>query len=383
MSNINTKSLKVLNNFRNVNFNKTIAIDSRTVEELAEKPKEFFGSILDYLNEISSLKISLINTDIFRNYKSRSGSLKTPKGVVDGLADELNYVYRILRIAVFKVEYYNFYDLKPYTSTYIYLPLYGYFEIDISNINNKFVHILICVDASTGQGTYIIGYTDSESALSTDNNFTLMATLDFSFTIDIPVGSTNIGDIRRNLILDSIKLGVTGVALAYSPSVAVSTASTVTTNTSTFQSRNPATNRLRTTGKTTDTEETISTSTRTIDKSRPASDAIKSGIDIINRNFSGTTQSKAYSNTDIISTDRNNVYILKKKRKFIIPTSDYYHLYGKPLGGIYRIGSCQGFTKICDVHVEAIGDYVPGDLMYATAYEKDLIAKTLYEGIII
>lgn len=373
----NSTNIAELSKRRDVKINSVVGVDVATVLKLASTAGTFFGSYLDYTNEVASAKLSLVNPSVYITGDSVL-KLSTVKGTLDEGSAIVIEPYVTKHIASHHIEYNNFFNLKPYTETLLYLPLYGYIEIDISPMNNRWLHIYVTLDTTSGTGTYIIGHSaDSSTVFGDDTGFITTTTVDFSFTIDIPFGTTNYGDIKRNALLNTLKVGVSAAALAFAPTVSVATASTINTQTTTYQTRNPSSGRLVTGAKIRNVEESNTTSTRTIDKTKPSSDVIKSAIDIVNRNHSGTNNNVATSASAIISANPTNVFILKRRKNIISADDDYNHLFGRPLGIVDYIGNYTGFTKICDVHVEDEG------LASATSYEKDLIEQKLYEGVIL
>ena len=378
----NFNNIPAISSRRDVKINSVVGVDVTTILKLASTEETFFGSFLNYTNEIASAKLSLVNPSVYIADNTVL-KLSTSKGTLDDGSAIVIEPYVTRHLASHYITYSNFFELKPYTETLIYLPLYGYVEIDISTMNNRWLHIYLTLDTTSGTGTYIIGHSaDGNTGFRNDSGFITITTIDFSFTIDIPFGTTNYGDIKRNALLNTLKVGVSAAALAIAPSVSVGMASTINTQTNTYQTRNPSTGRLVTSSKTTEASESSKTSTRSVDKTRPASDVIKSAIDIVNRNNSGTNNNVAVSASAIISANPTNVFILSRRKNIIGIGNEYNHLFGRPLGKVDKIGKYFGYTKICDVHVEDHSD-APDELLYATSYEKDLIAKTLYEGIII
>lgn len=262
--------------------------------------------------------------------------------------------------------YGDYLDYNGYSKTFLQLPFLGSVELNTNEVLGKYIQITLSIDLISAKGIYYITTTqelltkDSISGLfnDLDSKGVLINTYETDLGVTIPIGSTNSGDVLRNLILGTVKTTAM-VAASASPSTRIAETS--------HQSINPETKRLRTDYKTT----VKSTQTRPHAKA----DIFNSALDAVNMHMTSSISDR----TSNISTrlDDPYVYIIRKIPIATNITADYLSLYGAPYGNTNKLKNMSGYTEVTSVHVEGDG------FKLATSGECEEIKSLLFDGVIL
>lgn len=260
----------------------------------------------------------------------------------------------------------NFADYNGYTKIKIWLPYYGFVEILPNECMGKYLEFVLSVDCYTGSACYYIGV--SPSSITTRGSKVgnadkidckILATYTFQLGYQIPLGSTNAGDIYRNIQLGVLRAG-TGFILNQ---IAIGGASkTRTVNTE----RNPNTGRQITTS--TKTSETEYTRGENIDGLVGASINALSAMKV-------TSQSDVVNNPMLLGNGSLEVKVLIYRPIFEAYNNYVPSLYGKPLGQAGILSQFEGYTEIGKIHLEGFST--------ATDEEKAKIERILMDGFIL
>lgn len=192
---------------RNTLYNSTILIDNTNLAKMLNEFDGIFDSIVNFTSEVSNLFLSPIS--IPKKY-SEDQTLITSRGTFSSVKinkpdfDDNKCSYYYLGSYYYAAPDYTYY--KGYTQIRVYLPYYGWFEIDPNEVSNSYISFRLMLDLSSGVGTYMIGTTSVISGAdpTDDDSVTIIATYNAQILIELPLGQSNIGDIKRNLAISAI-----------------------------------------------------------------------------------------------------------------------------------------------------------------------------------
>lgn len=276
----------------------------------------------------------------------------------------------------------TFKDYNGYTSIDVWLPFYGFVSVSPNDVMGKYMQFRMSVNYQTGMGTWYIGVTDNSVNNPSrplfnedlDANTRILSIYTFKLGIDIPLGSTNTGDIYRNIILGAVKTAsiATGAYLGgITPNTTMTTTSTMKTKNT---RRNPATGRQRTASTKTTQKDTTVEWQKPLDYSAPIDTFNVAADTILNANMRTTSDSPANTISALHGSMSIKVVIRTPKFKADTGIENYF---GKPVGATKTIGLCHGFLKCGGVHVEGAG------VSQATDDEKTEIETILKTGILL
>lgn len=287
----------------------------------------------------------------------------------------------------------DFTQYEPYTTLQVWLPFYGFADLKIADVQGKQMHFILYVDFNSGSAQYVIGVTDNiiESSgnppkfLENVNEFGTIRQIgqyNFQLGYQIPITSTGMAEVARNVAMNAIKAGaglIAGAALGGAAGLGISGisgASTIaSTSTQTKQVLNPATGKMVTTGVQTLNKSTDMSSYQTQRMVNTAIDTVPTVLD--NLNVKPTLDKS--NNCVLNSGCCKSVLIIQRT---VTPTVDrtnpiYKHLKGLPCGELGIIGMYSGYTELSDFHLEGEG------FALATEAEKAELYNVLSQGIIL
>ena len=285
----------------------------------------------------------------------------------------------------------NFADYNGYTRINIYLPFYGFVEINPNDVIGKYIQFRLSMNYQTGQGTYIIGVTE-ESVINAnkpyytdgqDDYTRIIATYVVQMGQAIPIGKTNAANITRNLTMGLVKSAATlgSFALGSSMGAFVSSSTnkgSVKTIVNTRKT-NPKTGRLKTVKST--SYETAKNLSYTTDRTGyhtylAATDIFDNSIQTLNACHFGISMDKPSDAIGLIDCD-TSIRIIIYRPKLKDADSSYGKLYGFPLGEVKKISDCSGYTEISATHIEGVG------FESITEAERNMLIEALGEGVIV
>lgn len=322
----------------------------------------------------------------------KSGNAEKAKAVKCDYSS--NYAM-LFRVASFKYDGAygnNFLSCNDYVKVKLYLPYFGLVDLNPNDILNKWVHIFLTASSLTPQATYIITTADMDYPQLPIGNINLarddlIKTLDFTpiqfieFTLGhtIPLGRVDNADTQRNMIISgisvagSIMFGSAPLPRSYS----------VDSTTKTFESsktvRNPKTNRqIKASGMKYRLNEYEGRAYIKDDYEiqKRGTECFKSGTYALN-SFAQEVATTAPSNTTAMFGFGVDVGLIEYAVKFIEPTPEFNHLYGRPLGTTVKLENLEGYTLISEVHLEG------EDFRGMSSQEKFLLEQAIYNGIIL
>lgn len=264
----------------------------------------------------------------------------------------------------------NFLDYTGYTNISVFLPYYGYVEIQPNEVLDKYIFVKLYIDYYSGQGMYYICVGDTADADTGDMR--ILSKQQVQIGINVAIGSSNATEIKRNIALGSLKLATAAVG-AYALSQPSTTRTISTTVKKSKQPTAGGTEKFKTDYKKTTKSETT-TESKKLGGVAIAASCMSSGISSLNNAFTASS-SAVTNNTTLDSVATNYVHIIIKRPKVIADSSDYTKLYGKPAGYTAKLNTLTGFTKISNVHLTGFDE--------ATNDEINEIEERLKNGIII
>lgn len=353
---------------RNNPFNSLICTDKLALNRMTADFDSIFGSFNSYRDTIGAIHFYPIVLP-FEKYADSSGvenDLETANKSTDIEVYHLRSDYYYYYLGQFKVERYfnNFADYKGYTSIKVFLPLLGFMDVDVNECMGKWLQFRLYVDFYTGKGMYIIGVTENEIIMQDnidmyvlDNNANMRVIGNYStdIAVDVPVGSSNVGDIKRNLAIGAVKTAV-GIGLSVAGAMSGSPVSTQTTQTNyevmgrTFDKGA----RLKVMERGSETR----TSTRTY--SNPytdvitASEAFSNAIETISR-VHPTGSCDRVNDCGLLLPASKYVQVVIYRPRMVSIDEEYNYLYGQPLGETKQLSSVRGYTEISSIHIKGDG----------------------------
>ena len=273
-----------------------------------------------------------------------------------------NAISKLLIEAIDMSRFINdFRDISPYSKYSLWLPYYGFIELDVSRfIYDKYLYIYLTVDYSTGKARYDLccGQVDPEDVSQNPNlwsvEFNWFETIEFTIAVEIPVSFTRLNDMFRNGIFSAISFGLNMRGVGLQGTLA----------------REQATKKLNKGGSYSKRANRIGKATEAVGKN----DAISGLVSDINSINLRATISNG-SSSDYTGWVNATVPYIIKWRNVTVDPQDYAHMRGRPLMTIKRLGDLTGFTLCGDMHLINLGN--------ATSAEISEIEDTLTNGIII
>lgn len=275
--------------------------------------------------------------------------------------------------------YNDFRDFEPYTTAQLYLPFYGFVDLKIADIYEKYVQIRLQVDKGTGQACYTIGVTDTvleipypPYMIGIDDSVTrILSQHIFQLGVTIPFGSVNAINTARNVINSAVK-GVSSIAGAYA-TLGMGLNSMTTTSKTVKTRRNYRTGRQITTA----TQQKVSeTDTSNYAKGRAVSEVFETSAETLARLQVSPITDKP-NNTIINSINTTSVKLIRKCCNMKPVDESYNELYGKPLGEVKTLNEVGGYTEISRIHFEGSA------FATATQTEISMLQDLFSDGVIL
>lgn len=387
-------------------YNNTVIIKNKeSLQAMVNSFDGLFDNIINFTEEISNLFISPIKIPTLNdNYDSKlylSTSRLTDRNVVVDLpitgVDEdhgfgASYYYYL---GSYFYSATDFRDYNGYTQIKIYLPYYGWVEINPNECANKYLNFRLMLDLYTGIGTYMVGVSDTLCSanddgtpnLNRDGNMRIIGTWNTQMLIEIPLGSSNVSDIKRNIALGAIATATT-LATGYpipapqqdvGSSMYVGSTSRVGAITPYVANQSALSTNVR--GPAINMNNLMSgmptsMDTRKLEAVRGAMQtAIISADMIANTPCHGSADKCTSPFSYAMMTTYIHVVVIRPN--YLEEGSSYAELHGKPTGIDYNdLTTIQGYTEISSIHLTGEG------FAQATANELSDIAQLLTGGII-
>lgn len=244
------------------------------------------------------------------------------------------------------ILYNNYLDFSPYTVLHLYVPFFGYIDLQPNICIGSQVNVYLSVDFNSGNATLYVTSTIEEQE-------TLVTTKQTSIGFDLAFGASNIAELNRSTKYTSIRETIKTVAgtLATFASIAAYATGHI-----------GAGKMLAVAGGA-----TIAGINSAINVAQSESMPVNAtAID------GGGSENGA---SNFIAP--KGIFILRERVEEYRPASNYAKFLGRPLEIQKRIGNLHGFTQVGSVHIEG------RDFAKATEQEKQTIEDTLKNGFIL
>lgn len=223
-------------------------------------------------------------------------------------------------------------EWKDYTAHYsLYLPFYGFVDLEGYHFLNKYLLIWYDVDYDTGMGQVSLYTSDTSTNIRVQGDKPIMS-FPCQISVNIPMTQSN---IREQVKTAMDLVGMTGLAIGTS----IATIASGGTLTPLMMGATAA--------------------------------AVGNKVNHMQKHIArgGSNASSWISNFLGV-----NPFVIKTTPDYYTPTN-YAHLYGYPLHATRTLSSVSGFTKVGEIHME--------DIPNAMVEEVDEIKRLLEEGVIL
>ena len=382
-------------------FNDTFSLSFASVAELANyliNPGVLPSLIQSPQDFLNGLTLFPFDTSVF------SVSSEEPLMIGSFTAENVK-VRRITQAFAFFAmgEYYvarkfnNFADFNGYTKIQVWLPYYGFVDVNPNDVMGKYMQFLLAVDYKTGQATYYIAVSDvsiepasQPFAGSKYKDCRIISTLAFQLGYQIPLGATNASEIYRNIIMGAVKSAAMAAGAYVSAKAGAGKTDTMTVTTTT--SRMAHTRASKITGRklkdpyveesgTQSVSETHTDSSNFI-KGRAISETFENSAQTLSMLSLGA-KTDIVNNPSLVALGSRTVKVIIYRPLFKDVNQYYDHLYGRPLGEVKLLGTLEGYTEISNVHIEAENLQEDEEFSTATELEIAMLQDALLNGVIL
>lgn len=233
------------------------------------------------------------------------------------------------RIGYFTYKPQSFLDLAPYSTLQLWVPYIGFIDLPINEIVNIRINVMYAIDFTSGIATVY---------LEDGRNSHVIASQSGQIGVDIPFGTTNEQEIKRNVINTAISTAISLAVIGGSAGVGTPLVA----------------------GKETLTNIAIAKTT---------SNAVLS----VANNLQVSYHRGGSAGSQVAFTSPYKPYLIQTRQKMVDVDNVYAHIYGKPLYRTEVLSTISGFTVVDDIHLE--------NLPTATSDEMDEIETLLKSGV--
>lgn len=363
---------------RDNDFNRSVCMTRENLDKMMTTFDTIIGTLTNFTDEIASVQIYPMS---IRPYTQENNYLQTSRGVFSGVtAYKISWraYYQTLGEYFVSPKYNNFADYKGYTQIKLYLPFLGFVDVDVNECMGKYLQFRLLTDFYTGKGLYIIGVSDNSISHieppyitdGEDDDMRIISTFECDIGINIPLGKSNMSQIRMNGAISTVKafasLGIS--AFTQSPPT---TSTTTSVKTYDIQGRGVAKgSRMKQLKSGTETTQTTRVTSKPNDEKKAISEAIDSSLDVLNRMvISGNTD--RVGDAGLLYQTSLSVQVIIYRPKMLDEDYGYEFLFGKPVGATLLLSSVSGYTEITNIHIEG------ASFGQATASELSLLETIL------
>lgn len=372
---------------RSSGYNNNVCTNAAQLSAMVENFDDIFDSLSNFTSEISSIRVYPFTIKMVDG--TQNNVLSTARGATNILAGKIDYdsAYINLGEVYIKASFGNFADYKGYTHIKAFLPFLGFVDIDTNECMGKYLQFRLFIDFFTGKGLYSIGVSDrsitAENApyaeFYEDSSIRVISTFECDLGIEIPLGSSNISDIKRNLLLGAVK--VAGSTMMASASVKHSMTPNISSNTTTeaYEMYGRGTekgSRFKKLESSTATRTTTSVHNKPVNVLRPISEAFDGSIDVLNKSYPNGNTDRV-NDAGLMWNLSPDVFVQIYRPKMLPVDNSYNRLFGKPLGEVRKLGDLSGYTVITNVHFDDSG------FKNATQKEIAMLEEAFANGIIL
>lgn len=350
---------------RDTDYNKSVCLNRQNLNKITNMFDSIFDGIVNFTEEISSIQLYPFKILPYSN-PTGVNILSTTRGKFNDInVYKIDYSAYYVTLGEYKVNPYfnNFADYKGYTQIKLYLPQLGFVDVDVNECMGRWLQFRLSIDFYSGKGMYIIGVSDNSITfnnppypqLNEDEGMRILSTFECDIGIDIPLGKSNVGDIKRNMLLGTIKT-LAGVGFAsYTNSLPPSTTTSSSVTTYDIQGKSLSKgSRMKQIKSGSETTTKTTVHNKPVDKSKPLSEAVDGSIDVLNR----TTihgNSDRVNDSGLMWSTTGEIKVIIYRPKILPINNDYGSLYGYPLGEVKKLSNISGYTEISNIHFEGDG----------------------------
>lgn len=375
-------------------FNKSVVVAPYALDNMTNVFDHIFSNIGSYKDEIASAKLYPFyikypdDTPLGTTDNNILTVLQTSHGKDQNImATYIDPKATIMNIASIYVPhtFNNFLDYNGYCKYSLFLPFFSTVDLDASLVVGNYLIIRLSVDFNTGQGMYILSVSEnapSQSFLENhyynigdDTNERFLSNYVFEIGIDIPIGSSNVSDITRNLLMGAIKTTATVAAAAYGMALPPPTSVTTYEDVAVASARGDYKGARMIPRSSTESRGTKTTTHHAPkNKLQPIAQTVASGVSVLNNNFIQGHGDRP-NNPMIMWSYSKIPYLIIRVPNVDNVTEQYKHTKGQPLGITCKLNQVSGYTTISDIHLDGINS--------ATYDELTRIEYILSEGVIL
>lgn len=372
---------------RDSQYNKSVCLNKANLDKITSMFDTIFDGLINFTEEISSIQLYPLKILPYSN-TSGINILSTSRGKFNTIeVYKIDYSAYYVTLGQHKIEpYFNsFADYKGYTQIKLYLPQLGFVDVDVNECMGKWLQFRLAIDFYSGKGMYIIGVSDNSMSfeeypypkLGEDDGMRILSTFECDIGIDIPLGKSNVGDIKRNMLLGTIKTLAGVGASFYTASLPPPTTTSSSVTTYDIQGRSLAKgSRMKQIKSGTETTNKTTVYKTPVNKSKPISEAIDGSIDVLNR-LTIQGNSDRINDSGLLWSTTGEIKVIIYRPKMLPVDDNYAYLYGYPLGEVKKLSDISGYTEISNIHIEGVG------FETITQEEIDILEEVITSGIIL
>ena len=373
----------IINNY--TPYNRVYMLNSRAMEYFINKTMTdtgfddihwFFDSISDAIVSAKAFPFNVYGYGNSSYTEARDeifvsrGSIGIPEDIDDNplYVRELNGI-RPFHIDLGYVSYRNdnlpkFLKLQPYINIILYLPYYGFVDIDA----NAFATLL-----PEGQTNYFAIYvkinyyidivTGICTCLLTNYNDKIIDTIEFNIGIDLPLGQSNAVDVARNTLMGSLKAAAS--ILSYGSSLSADAADIDLLKSSATKKTTPKTKLGR----------RITSAENQLKSSIISGGGNVIGSNTVNLIAGGQSKMTGKASSDNInlawlmylknipndSYENTPFFLIKEPVLANISLTDYAHMVGRPSCIYALLSNIRGYFEVGSIHLENIDTATEGE----------------------
>lgn len=373
--------------YKSTAFCRSLVLESENaLTVMVNKFNDAFSNISSFKNEISSIIWYPVKPQFLMQNEGWF-PMTTTKPDFDYLTNPILCRYidtsHMYDVCKKKIEgfYNSFLDYKGYTYIKLFLPYFGFIDVDVNEVMNRTLYVKLGVDFTNGSALYIIA-TKSLDDLP-DEKLKLISTFGFEIGSELSLGSSNYADMKRNMYLGAVRVAASAAITAYTgipSSIPLPQQEVLTVKSQGYNSYALSTQLANKQLSTTVTPqlnlEPIETSIPINLPDIPA-ETIMNNVNSLGKIYPTSPCDRVNDGNLMSFLNTKSVYIYIYRPNVVAFPEDYKEYYGLPVGKVMNLNDCYGFTKISSIHFEDINT---DDI---TDSEIDLITKYLFEGVIL
>lgn len=346
--------------YNNLTVNNVVLTTNGRMKNLVKIADSLLGGLVNFKEKTHSVilyPIDIPSSNAGLIWLGGSVDFKTP---IRGYEISKTVMYYNCGEVYVEPQFNDFRDYSGYTKLQLFLPYYGYVDLDTDLFMGKWLQVRLKIDYLNGMGLYIVGYKGVKMYRdvskiwiysSDQDDFVITNTFNAQIGIEIPFTDVNLGEQKRNALIGGIQTAVSLGALSANIYIPPTSTKTYTTNYTEQIRSSEKYSRLK------NVKQIQTSSEQTYKKDVSIGESI-SDIGYASSNALSRALSLNTSNPTLASnlynclSQRCILRIVHPKYQDIDFQEQFKSLYGKPLGKIKKLGELAGYTKISNLHIE-------------------------------